>query len=140
MTDQKKILGIDYGEKRVGVAISDETLNFSFGLKVIENKGDQNLIKEIKRIVSENEIDKIVIGLPKTLAGEEGESAKNVRVFAEALSKGLNIEVEFEDERLSTEEVKKRLHEKGLKEKDMREKIDKEASRAILPSYLDRIK
>ena len=52
MEEHKKILGIDYGEKRVGIAISDETLIFSFALKTIENKGDQDLVEEIKKIIS----------------------------------------------------------------------------------------
>ena len=141
MDDQgKRILGIDFGEKRVGVALSDESLTLASGILTLENHRDHELAKEIKKICDENNVSKIILGLPKNLKGQETASAKKVRQFAEILKKEILQPIEFEDERLTSVMVRKRLHEKGLKEVQIKKEIDKKAAEAILQGYLDKIK
>lgn len=130
-----RILALDWGEVRIGAAISDEEGRIAFPLKkIIENKG---AISEIKKLVEKEKIEKIVLGMPLNLAGLEAESAKKVDKFFLQLQKNTKLPVEYLDERFTTMEAGKLLDQQGLSEKKQREIKDNIAAQIILQAYLD---
>lgn len=134
-----RILGIDYGSKRIGIAISDPLGITAQGVAVI-GKGEifEQDINELKRIIKKyGGIDEIVVGLPKTMAGAIGEQAKIVLVFVEALKKEFKLNISTWDERLTTVEAEKTLISAGLSREKRKKVIDKSAATYILQSYLD---
>ena len=125
-----KYLGIDYGDKRIGVAISDPQGRVAFPRQVVFNSGEKTL-KDLKKIVEDEQVSRIVIGLPQLPGVGETDQTKKVRNFAEALGKVVAIGVDFGDELLTT-----RLVEKGpIKQ----EHTDASAAALILQSYLDKL-
>lgn len=132
-----RILALDWGKVRVGAAISDDLGRIAFALKQpIESK---KAIQEIKKIVEESDVQKIILGLPKNLAGEEGKSAEKLRIFADNLFRAVNVPISLIDERFSTVAATKRLQESGMKEKDQRQIKDNIAAQIMLQGYLDSI-
>jgi len=134
---KKRVLALDVGTKRVGVAYSDPLGISTNPLPYIKN--DDNVFKNIKKIVEDYEIETVVIGLPLTLKGEEGTQAKLTREFAEKLKSYLpdDIKIEFIDERYTTALVEKYLKETGKRSK-RKEKIDSLSAVYILKIYLER--
>ncbi len=132
------ILGIDFGEKRLGLAISEDR-KFAFPLKVILiKKTIEEIIPEIEEICEEKNVKEIVIGLPLTLKGEEGEKAKQVKKFGNLLKEKLNLKIIYEDERLTTKLVEALMHELNISEKKFREKKDMIAAQILLQGYLEK--
>ena len=125
MNLDKKILGIDYGQAKIGLAISADSL--ALPLKIIENT--DNLQEEIKKIIETEGIDLVVVGLPLGKMGEETDSSAIVRSFAQNLQKSLPVPVELFDERLTTAQTKSL----GVKGDD-----DAHAASLILQSFIDR--
>jgi putative Holliday junction resolvase len=135
-----RILGIDYGDKRIGVAISDPLGIIAQGVAVIGKSEtfDQD-IRELKRIIKKySGVDEIVVGLPKTMAGEIGPQAEKVLAFVEALKKEFKLNIVTWDERLTTVEAERTLIEAGLSREKRKKVIDKSAAANILQNYLDR--
>ena len=134
----KRLLGIDYGSKRVGVAVSDPLNIIARGVTVIPNS--DSLIAEIRRIAAEFDVGKIVVGMPLNLKGEKGSKAEEVERFIAALEEELRIEVVRQDERFTTLEAHRTLREMnvGKSRRRSRETIDEMASALILQGYLDR--
>ena len=123
-----KYLGIDHGDRRVGIALSDEGGKIAFPLSTIVN--DRLLLKNLKSIVKKEEVSKIIVGIPFSAKGEDTRQSKKVREFAALLHKKLSLPVEFENELLTT-----RLAEvEGIK----KELADASAAAIILQSYLDK--
>lgn len=133
-----RVLGLDYGEKHIGIAISDALGILASSLATLENKGKDFIVSEIKKICKENKVKEIIIGLPISLSGEQETQAKQVKEFAEFLSKEIDIPIVFEDERLTTIMADKFLKEKGTKIKDRKAKEHKLAAQIILQDYLDK--
>ncbi len=106
------ILGIDYGEKRIGLALGDKHLKIYKPFKIIQN--DKNLIENLKKITKAYNVDLIVIGYPLTPSGKEGQRAKKVKKFYELLKKVLNIDIVLYDERYTTFEAKSLSNEKEI--------------------------
>ncbi len=132
-----RILGVDYGEKKIGVALSDFTNTIATPFCVIDSS-IMDPIKEIKKIVQEHEIKKIVVGLPINMSGTIGKRAMITKEFIERLSGALEIEIIEWDERLSTrfsDRILNRAKVKGRKNK--KTVIDKIAATFILQGYLD---
>jgi len=129
-----RILGIDVGDKNIGVAVSDKDGKISAPLEVIKN--DDEVAKKLKEVTQEYKIGKIVVGVPYTLRGEIGSQAEKVFDFVESVVKELGIEVDYFDERYTT----KVLHgSSGKKYRSGRIKeIDKFSAGLILDSYLER--
>lgn len=126
-----KILGIDYGRKKIGLAISDEGEKIALPFSVIKSK---NPIPEIVSICKNHNIKNIILGLPKTMRGEIGQQAEEVKKFAQSLKKAINnINVILEDERLTSKMAKQFL----IKEK---KDDDVAAAQILLQDYLDREK
>ena len=133
-----KYLGIDYGEKRIGLAVSDLTNTIATSYKYIIN--NKSKLANLNNIVKELNISHIVIGLPLLLNGQKGEKAVIVEEFAKNLANelGANIEIIFEDERLTTVSAERILLEGDVSRKKRKGKIDALAATLILQKYLDR--
>ena len=134
-----RILGLDVGEKRVGVAISDELGLIAQGIDVIERKNDgkDKDIDRICKIISDYKVTKIVAGLPKNMNGTLGPSGTAVKNYATKLQNTSCIEVDFWDERLTTVAAEKTLLEADISRKKRKGVIDKLAAVLILQNYLE---
>jgi putative holliday junction resolvase len=134
----RRILGIDYGERRVGIAISDPTRTIATAVKTLPNNPD--ILKIIKQMAIDYAVSEIVVGLPLTLKGTDSEKTKEVRLFKEKLEQLCSIPVLFEDERLSSQQVASSLLFMNTTRKQRRDKgkVDQMAAALILQSYLDR--
>lgn len=133
----KKIIGLDIGEKRIGVAISDELNLIAFPAVSIEINSCMDTELEIEKIVRKYNPAEVIIGLPKKMDGKIGIQAENVIKLADELRKRLNTEIKLWDERLTTVSANKILIESGVKRKKRKTKIDSLAASIILQSYLD---
>ena len=133
-----KLLGIDYGEKRIGLALSDELGSFAHENAVLIDLTNDAIIEYLRKLILTEGVEKIVIGLPLNMSGEETEKAQDVREFAGMLENFLDIEILFEDERWTTKKVDKTLREMKISQKQARERKDMIAAKYILQSYLDR--
>lgn len=132
-----KIMGLDYGDKRIGVAISDPLGFTAQGKKVIIRRGEEEDLAEIKRLVKESGAEELVVGLPRNMDGSLGPRAKLTLDFINLLKKQLNIPVKAWDERLSTSEAEKILLSADMSRKRRKGVIDKLAAALILQNYLD---
>lgn len=132
-----RILGIDFGTKTIGIAVSDDTGLIGQGIGTIKRKNLQHDLRELQRKIEEYEVGKIVVGLPKNMDGTLGKSAHQVIEFIENLKKTFNIPVDSWDERLSTVEAERVLLEADMSRRKRRKVIDKIAASIILQGYLD---
>ena len=134
----KRIMCLDLGDARTGVAVSDIMGMTAQGAGVIRVKGFEEDLKEYKRIIEEKNVGKLIIGYPLNLDGTEGEKAASVREKFEQIRDALEgVEVILWDERLSTKEAERAFAETGKNWKKKREVIDEMAAQIILQSYLD---
>jgi putative Holliday junction resolvase len=133
-----RILGIDPGKKRIGLAIGDSLIKVATGYKTIEYKNTEEFIASLESIVIEEDIGLVVMGLPLNMDGSEGDSANFSRRLAELIKGRLNLEVEFIDERLTTEEAIRQIHQADKKVGKSKETIDILSAAIILQSYLDK--
>ncbi|MCI8806129.1 MAG: Holliday junction resolvase RuvX [Clostridiales bacterium] len=135
-----RILGIDFGEKNIGVAVSDPFGWTAQGVEIIKRKEENNLKYSIERIgelIKEYSIEKIVMGYPKNMNNTIGERCEKTEAFKTRLEKTFKIEIILWDERLSTVAAEKRLLEADLSRKKRKQVIDKMAAVFILQGYLD---
>lgn len=132
-----RILGLDIGEKKIGVAISDELGFTAQGIDVIERKEDGKDIDEICNIISKYKVNKVIVGLPKNMNGTLGPSSEAVEKYAEELKTAMDIELDFWDERLTTVAAERILIKADVSRKKRKGVIDKVAASIILQSYLD---
>ena len=131
-----RYLGIDFGLKRIGLAISDENNKIAFGLATLENKGLINLRLSIEELVKRYKITKVVIGFPNNMDGTPGHLSKELFKVVETLKTIPGIEIVTWDERLTSVEGERIAKELGKRDKKL---IDKIAATLILQSYLDYI-
>ena len=130
-------LGLDIGETRIGIAVSDRRGTMAMPLKVLPAQEVVSLARSFRLLIEDHEPDVLVCGLPRTLAGEEGPQADRVKHVGEGVARSLGLPLEFVDERLSSREAKRILREQGLSEKQMRGKIDMVAASLFLQAWLD---
>lgn len=137
-----RILGLDYGSKTVGVAVSDALLITAQSLETIrrekENKLRQTLAR-IEAIIEEYQVDKIVLGYPKNMNDTEGIRCEKTKEFKEMLERRTSLEVILWDERLSTVEAEEILMESGVRREERKTYVDQLAAAIILQGYLDSI-
>ncbi len=133
----KKILALDVGDKRIGLAISDELGMMAHGLSTLQRGGLQKDFDYFKDLIAEHEVEKVVVGLPLNMNGERGPRARIVLAFSESLQKELPVPVVTWDERLSTQAAQRPLMEAGVKWRKRRKVIDQLAAVLILQNYLD---
>ena len=137
---EKPILGLDFGEKTIGIAISDPSKSLALSLKTIFRLKFNIDVQEIDNIVNERDIGGIIIGLPINMDGSEGTRCQSTRAFARNLSKIILLPISFWDERLSTVSAEKFLIETKKTRKKRKKIIDTIAATIILQCALDRFK
>ena len=133
-----RAVGIDLGEKRIGVAISDSSGNLATPYEVVFRTGNRDQEhQQIRAIVEEVEAEILVIGLPLSLDGSEGQAAQGAREEAKAIAQAISVPVEMHDERLTTVEAERLLKEQGLKGPERRKVVDKVAAAIILQAWME---
>lgn len=131
-----RLLGIDHGESRIGLAISDLLGTFAHPYRTLQ--ADAQVIDQIRAIVETEQIDKIIIGLPKNMDGTLGPSAAKAKSFGERLAQAVpNIKILLWDERLTTLEAQRILHTAGKNTKQSKKMIDQVAAQILLQNYID---
>ncbi len=132
-----RLLGLDMGTKRIGVAVSDELGWTTQALTVLKSKGEEQDLAAIERLAREHEVAGVVVGLPLNMDGTDGRLAGMVRRFAGLLSQRLGLPVHLWDERLTSWEAEGILKEAGVKPSKRKEVVDKLAASIILKSFLE---
>lgn len=132
-----KAMGIDFGLARIGLSLSDDTKFLASPFETYKRKDEKSDIEHILKIVQDNKVDEIVCGIPFNMQGEEQEIAKKTREFMQKLTKNLQIDVEFVDERLSSVVADEMLKNTEKDWKKRKEKLDAVAASVILQDYLD---
>jgi putative holliday junction resolvase len=138
-----RILGIDYGERRVGIAISDPTATIAQPLSVLVRRpGKRPPVQAVADIAAEHDVSHIVIGLPLTLAGDDSDWTREVREFGDKLAQRSGRGVSFADERLTSVMAERAVRSLGLRkqEREQKQRVDSAAAILILQAYLDSMK
>lgn len=136
-----RIMGLDFGSKTVGVAVSDALLITAQGVEIIRRKEENKLrqtLARIEELVVEYEVEEIVLGLPKHLNGTEGVRVEITEEFKEKLERRTGLPVVFWDERLTTVSADRAMMEAGIRRENRKEYVDMLAAVFILQGYLDR--
>ena len=132
-----KVMALDIGTKRIGIALSDYLLMLANGHSYIPREPEENALESIKKIAKENHVEKIVVGLPLNMDGTKGFQAENCEEFA---SKIKDFEVMFEDERLTSDTAEENLRNKKIDFRKDKGLVDIESACIILEQYLSRTK
>ena len=132
----KKIMGVDYGDARTGIAISDLLCSIVGSTTVIHSRRDEKTIAEIQKLIQDNSIGEVVVGLPKNMDGSEGPRAEVCRAFAEQLKEATGLPVAMWDERRTTVEAHNILSEHNYHGKKRKNTVDAVAASLILEGYL----
>jgi putative Holliday junction resolvase len=132
-----RILGLDLGDVRIGVAITDPGRRVAVPMGTVHTGAPADL-KAIARLVRDHEVTMVVVGHPLKMSGAQGTRARHAEEFVEALRQVLPVPVVLQDERLSTVEAERALREAGAGSRDRRGAVDRSAAAIILQSYLDR--
>lgn len=137
-----RVMGLDYGAKTVGVAISDAMLMTAQPLETVRRERSNKLrqtLARIEQLIDEYEVDKIVLGFPKKLNNEEGDRCERTKEFGDMIERRTGLEIIYWDERLTTVAADAVLDEGGVRKENRKEFIDKIAASLILQCYLDSI-
>ena len=137
MSAATRVLGVDYGHKRVGLAVSDPGRKIAFPLTTHERGSKEQDAAFFVRMVESEEIGKIVLGLPVHLDGREGQKAQEVRAFGAWLAETTGLPVVYFDERFTTVEAESALWEAGLTHNKRKARRDRVAAQILLQAYLD---
>jgi len=132
-----RTLALDIGDVRCGVAVSDPSGTVASPVSVLDTVKLKNDQRPLQRLIDDYEVERIAIGLPVTMAGEEGAQARHVRALTAKLLRGIDIPVVYFDERLSSVEARRALREQGVSEREARGSVDKLAATVFLQSLLD---
>ncbi|MDO4400647.1 MAG: Holliday junction resolvase RuvX [Coriobacteriia bacterium] len=132
-----RVLALDIGEVRVGVAVSDPQERVASPVCVLPASEVEAHAASFRRVLEDWEPELLLCGLPLTLAGEEGPQALRIRAVAQRVSKQTGLPLEYEDERLTSSEARQILRRQGLNEKAMRGKVDMVAASLMLQTWLD---
>ena len=135
-----RIMGIDYGTKRIGVTVSDPACTMAHPLDIVLVREDGSHIESLKKIARDYQVDRVVVGLPFNMDGDMGESALKVARWSEDLCRQLDLPVELWDERLTTFEAHGFLLDLNVRGKKRKHIVDKIAASIILNNYLDSMK
>lgn len=136
-----RIMGLDFGSKTVGVAISDSLLITAQGVEIIRRKEENKLrqtLARIEQLIVENEVEEIVLGLPLHMNADEGMRVELTKEFKEKLERRTGLPVTFWDERLTTVSADKAMIEAGIRREHRKDYVDMLAASFILQAYLDR--
>ena len=131
-----RILAVDYGERRTGLAVTDELGITAQGLDTVQVNNESEILERVARVAREKGVEKIVVGLPVNMNGSESEKSKKVREFGLLLGKHTSLPVVFWDERMTTLQAKRVMNELGEKTYNKKHKIDRIAATLILQEFL----
>jgi putative Holliday junction resolvase len=132
-----RVLGIDYGDSRIGLAMSDPLKIIASPFKTIRNEGNEKCLQVFQSLIKEKDVEAIVVGLPMGLKGQETAQTKKVREFADLLY-ALKLPIHLEDERLSSVSAKKSMIQQNIKTGHNKGLIDQRAAAIILQQFLDK--
>lgn len=132
-----RVLGLDVGDRTIGVALSDETETLATGLPNLERVGPRKDVRAVAELVRRHEVGRLVVGLPRRLDGSVGEQAEKVLAFVDALKPSVRVPVDTWDERMTTRMAEQVLIEADVSRRDRRGLVDKVAAVLILQSWLD---
>jgi putative Holliday junction resolvase len=135
-----RILAVDWGERRIGLAVSDDLGILATGLPTLEIRGEAEAVARVADTIRTVEADSVVVGLPLTLKGERGEAARAVEHFVEALRRETRVEVSLFDERLTSAMAQRRLHELGKQSRGRKGVVDQGAAVALLEGWLQKLR
>lgn len=133
-------MGIDYGDKRIGIALTDALCIISSPFEVYQNVGEEDALNHLNDIIKQYDVDDIAMGLPLNMDGTEGERAVIHRCFGEKLEKLSGVKVNYIDERLTSAEAEDILIASGVRREKRKELIDKISAQIILQTYINNIK
>ena len=131
-----RILAVDWGERRIGLAISDPLGVIATGLQTLDVQSPGEAARRIAVIAAEREAERVVVGLPLLMSGERGEAAESALALAAALAEKTGLPVDTYDERLTSALSERRLRETGVRTGRERERVDQGAAMVLLESYL----
>jgi putative Holliday junction resolvase len=133
-----RVLAIDFGKVRAGIAVSDELGLYAHARPPLDAKNRKALLAAIAAIIRDEEVGRLLIGLPLELSGDRGPAARRALQFAQELADATGLEVELMDERLSTVEAGRQLRASGVEKRKQQAKVDGVAASVLLQSWLDR--
>jgi putative holliday junction resolvase len=136
-TGTGRVLGLDLGDARIGVAISDPERRLAVPVGTIHVGQPPGELRAVAALVAEHGATLLVIGLPRSMSGDEGPRAALAREFGAAVGSAVPVPIEFQDERLSTVEAERALREAGVTGRDRRRVVDRSAATVILQAWLD---
>lgn len=134
-----RLMGIDYGDRRVGVAVSDPLGLTAQGVCTVENTGGKKLYARLAELIAQYEVDKLVVGLPKNMDNSSGTRVEATMAFVERLKTVTDAEIVLSDERLTTVEAHGYLSEMNIRGKKRKDVVDTVAATLILDNYMRRI-
>jgi putative Holliday junction resolvase len=132
-----RAIAVDVGKVRVGVAVADELGLVAHPRPYVDGRDPKRAVEALAALAEAERIDRFLVGLPRTLKGKEGPPARRARRFADALARRTGLAVELCDEWFSTREARSRLHDAGLDERELRERVDSAAAAVVLQTWLD---
>ncbi len=139
-TSQGRIIALDVGGKRIGVAMSDPDRIVASGQPTLDAQPPKAAFERIRQLVEQNEVVQIVIGLPLTLRGEIGPQAEVIQSFARELGKRVSVPIALYDERLTSVAADRSLEAMGMKKSKRRDHVDEMAATLILQTYMDSLR
>jgi putative Holliday junction resolvase len=134
------LLGLDFGDKTIGIAVSDKSKTIATPIITIKRKGVLKDIEKLLSILEEYDVGGIILGLPLSLDGNENKSTEKVRKFAQEIKKSKDIKIAFQDERYSSDVIYKELRKNSISKEKIKKKIDQMAASYILQGFLDNAK
>lgn len=132
-----RAIGLDVGERRIGVAVSDPEGLIAVPLTTVQGRDTESAMEAVAKLVRENEVGCVVVGLPTLMSGEMGGQARKVEEFVDRLKQHISVPVEWWDERLSTVAAERMMRDTGAKKKSRDANRDALAATLVLQSYLD---
>ena len=132
-----RILALDHGTKRIGIAVSDELKMIAQPLEFVPAEPFEQFAARLQDLISEKEVELILLGMPRNMNGSYGPAAEKVEEFAAALKAAVTVPIKTWDERLTSVQANRLLIEGGVRRENRKEKVDKMAAAILLQSYLD---
>lgn len=132
-----RLMGIDYGDRRIGIAVSDELMLTAQGVATIENNGDESVFRSIGELAREYEVERFVVGLPRNMNGSIGPRGELAQSFAKRLGEATGLPVAMWDERLTTMFAQRTLLEADVSRKKRKAVVDKMAAALLLQNYME---
>lgn len=135
-----RVLAVDWGARRIGLAVSDPEGIIATGLETVDAKSHEDAVERVAGVARDHEVDRAVVGLPLLMSGERGEAAESAERFASDLAARTGLPVDTYDERLTSALSERRLREVGVRTGRARARVDQGAAIALLESYLMRLR